>query len=918
MKDKDKTNPQLLKEITKLRRQISKLEKSEAEHKQAEEVLRLQGEIAANMAEGVQLTRTIDAKIVYTNPRFDEMFGYDQGELIGKNVSILNAPSDLSPKETAKEIIKSLRVTGVWRGEVQNIRKDGTPFWCQASVSKLDSDQFGTVWVAVHEDITARKKAEEALQDSEEIFRTISTSAQDGIIMINNEGKISYWNKAAKKLFGYTEQEVFGKNAHFLLGPKKYNEAYKKGFSKFKKTGKGPVIGKALEISAIRKDGMEFPIELSVSAVKVQDKWNSIGIIRDITARKEAEGELKKYRDHLEELVKERTAKLSESEEKYRALYESNLDGIIFVDLEGNIQDANKSILDMLGYSREEILELSYQKLTPPEWAEFDEVALKNLIKKGYIEEYEKEYVRKDGTKVPISLKAWLTKDDKGEPAGMWGIIRDITERKRGIETLRESEIRFRGVFESKMIGTLFWDVNGDITDANDAFLQMVGYTKDDVISRKVRWRDMTPPEYKDRDDKALEEIAATGVMTPLEKEYIRKDGSRFPIILGAASLPGPILSGVAFVLDITKRKKAEEKLKESAVYLDIMGDALMVLDSRAKVIKINEVFSNLWGYTPDEVLGKPAFGMFAKEELPKHQREMGHAAKEGGVRLFETIALTKDKKEINVSVSGTVLKDEKGKLLNFIALFRDITASKQAEEELKKAVEDLKRSNKDLEQFAYVASHDLQEPLRMVASYVQLLERRYKGKLDSDADEFIAYTVDGAFRMQRMIQDLLTYSRVGTKGKEFEMMDSAHALGQAVANLFGVIDESGAIVSNDDLPKVKADETQIAQLFQNLIDNAIKFRGKEPPRVHIGVKKKAGEWLFSVHDNGIGIDSQYAERIFVIFQRLHEKEKYPGTGIGLSICKRIVERHGGRIWMKSKPGKGATFFFTIPRRGGK
>lgn len=319
MKDKDITKPQLLKEITKLRRQISKLEKLEAEHKQAEEVLRLQGEIAANMAEGVQLTRTVDAKIVYTNPRFDEMFGYDQGELIGKNVSILNAPSDLSPKETAKEIIKSLRETGVWRGEIQNIRKDGTPLWCLASVSKLDSDQFGTVWVAVHEDITARKKAEEALQDSEELFRTISTSAQDGIIMINNEGKISYWNKAAKKIFGYTKQEAIGKNAHLFLGPKKYHEAYKKGFSKFKKTGKGPVIGRTLEISAIRKDGMEFPIELSVSAVKAQDKWNSIGIIRDITARTKAEGELNKYRENLEELVKERTAKLSESEEKYRA-----------------------------------------------------------------------------------------------------------------------------------------------------------------------------------------------------------------------------------------------------------------------------------------------------------------------------------------------------------------------------------------------------------------------------------------------------------------------------------------------------------------------------------------------------------------------------------------------------------------------
>lgn len=242
----------------------------------------------------------------------------------------------------------------------------------------------------------------------------------------------------------------------------------------------------------------------------------------------------------------------------------------------------------------------------------------------------------------------------------------------------------------------------------------------------------------------------------------------------------------------------------------------------------------------------------------------------------------------------------------------------KRAEEELKETLEDLERSNKELEQFAYVASHDLQEPLRMVASYVQLLERRYKDKLDSDAHEFIAYAADGASRMQSMINDLLDYSRVGTTGKTFEKTDCAHVLGQAIVNLQEVIGESGAVVTNDDLPIIKADETQLIQLFQNLIDNAIKFRGKEPPRIHVTSKKKEKEWLFSVQDNGIGISSQYAERVFVIFQRLHNRKKYPGTGIGLAISKRIVERHGGQIWMESKPGKGSTFFFTIPRKGGK
>jgi light-regulated signal transduction histidine kinase (bacteriophytochrome) len=242
----------------------------------------------------------------------------------------------------------------------------------------------------------------------------------------------------------------------------------------------------------------------------------------------------------------------------------------------------------------------------------------------------------------------------------------------------------------------------------------------------------------------------------------------------------------------------------------------------------------------------------------------------------------------------------------------------KKAEEMLKETLEDLECSNKELEQFAYVASHDLQEPLRMVSSYVQLLQRRYKGKLDSDADEFIAYAVDGATRMQRLINDLLTYSRVGTRGKEFEKTECSRALGQAMANLSGAIEASGAAVTNGDLPTFKADESQLIQLFQNLIDNAIKFRSKGPPRIQVNASKKEKEWLLSVSDNGIGIDPQYAERIFIIFQRLHERDKYPGTGIGLAICKRIVERHGGRIWVESEPGKGSTFYFTIPSKQGK
>jgi len=238
----------------------------------------------------------------------------------------------------------------------------------------------------------------------------------------------------------------------------------------------------------------------------------------------------------------------------------------------------------------------------------------------------------------------------------------------------------------------------------------------------------------------------------------------------------------------------------------------------------------------------------------------------------------------------------------------------KLAEERLKEIMAELERSNKDLEQFAYVASHDLQEPLRMVSSYTQLLAERYQGQLDEKAQKFIDYAVDGATRMQTLINDLLAYSRVGTRGKSMELTDTHDLLGQAMKNLIVTIEKSRAIITNEELPMVQVDAVQFVQVFQNLINNAIKFRGDDIPRIHISARDHGQEWVFSIKDNGIGIDNKYADRIFIIFQRLHTRQDYPGTGIGLAICKKIVERHNGRIWFESEPGKGATFFFTIPK----
>ncbi|MBW2265843.1 MAG: GHKL domain-containing protein [Deltaproteobacteria bacterium] len=258
-------------------------------------------------------------------------------------------------------------------------------------------------------------------------------------------------------------------------------------------------------------------------------------------------------------------------------------------------------------------------------------------------------------------------------------------------------------------------------------------------------------------------------------------------------------------------------------------------------------------------------------------------------------------------------LGDVTNQMINSVST--EITERKRAEEKLNKTLEELERSNSELEQFAYVASHDLQEPLRMVSSYMQLMERRYKGKLDTDADEFIDFAVDGATRMQRLINDLLMYSRVGTKGKTLEATDCNAVLAEVLRDLASTIEESGTVVTHDELPTMMADGTQLAQLFQNLVANAIKFSSGDQPKVHISFEQKEGSYVFAVTDNGIGIDPEYKDRIFVIFQRLHGKEEYPGTGIGLAVCKKIVERHGGQIRVDSESGKGSTFSWTIPIR---
>ena len=374
---------------------------------------------------------------------------------------------------------------------------------------------------------------------------------------------------------------------------------------------------------------------------------------------------------------------------------------------------------------------------------------------------------------------------------------------------------------------------------------------------------------------------------------------------------------------EISERRRAEEALRESEEkyrsILENIEDGYYEVDLAGHLTFFNDSVCRISGRTKEELMGMNDREYTDQENAKKLYQTFNQVYRTGEPRrALDWEVIRKDGTPKYMEASVSLRKDSSGKPIGFRGIVRDVTERKRAEEALKEKTEELARSNRDLEQFAYVASHDLQEPLRMVTSYVQLLARRYKGKLDSDADEFIGFAVDGATHMWKLINDLLTYSRVGMRGKELEPTDCETILNQSLNNLKVAIEEKGAVVTHDPLPTVMAESPQLGQLFQNLIGNAIKFRGNEPPRIHVSASRNGNGWTFSVRDNGMGIAPEYAERIFIIFQRLHNRKEYPGTGIGLAICKKIVERHGGRIWVESEVGKGATFYFTLPASKGE
>lgn len=356
------------------------------------------------------------------------------------------------------------------------------------------------------------------------------------------------------------------------------------------------------------------------------------------------------------------------------------------------------------------------------------------------------------------------------------------------------------------------------------------------------------------------------------------------------------------------KNSNFSKSIIESAI------DGIFVIDENGTILFCNSFTQKMFGFSHAELIGQNIKMIMPSPYREAHDQYLEHYRKTGEKHIIgvgrRVTAQKKDGTIFPVSLAVNEILEESTRY--FVGIVRDITKIASVENELIKTTEELKRSNAELEQFAYVASHDLQEPLRMVANFTELLAKRYKGKFDTEADEFIEFILDGATRMQTLIRDLLSYSRVGSQAKELEPTSSEKVFREVLTHLGLAIEQSGAQITSDPLPMVMADRSQLGQVFQNLIANAIKFHSDQTPQIHVSAKEKEGQWVFSVQDNGIGIEPEYFERIFIMFQRLHGKNEYKGTGIGLAVCKRIIDRHGGKIWLESTKSKGSTFYFSL------
>lgn len=829
--------------------------------------------------------------ITDVNAQMEKLTGHPREELIG--TPFKNYCTD--PKQAEEGIRQVLTEGKVINYELIIISKDNrqTLVSYNASIFRDAAGKLKGVFAAAR-DITEQKKLEQQLRNAQLYNRSLIEASVDGLITVDLKGIIFDLNEQMCRMSGYTREELIGTIfADYFLEPERatagINETLEKNI----------VINYILTL--VRKDKKQLIISFNASVfqgtnTKIQ---GVIATARDVTKQLEMQ------------------KKLSEERTYNRGLIEASVDGLITVDSLLAITDVNESMCRMSGYTRKELIDSNFSQYFKDPKQAIEGVRL--TLDQGSVKNYQLVLLTKTKKEISVSFNAAVFKNIEGKVQGIFASARDITEQAKLQNELTEQQAYTRSLIEASADALFAISSQGLITDVNEETTRLMGYSRKYLLDSNFSDY-FTEPE---RAKKGIQETFNKGRVIDYELTLVTHKDKHIIVSFNAAVFSdshGNPKGILASARNIELQKKIEQQLRNMQLYtrsiIESTIDAMVTTDPLGIISDVNQQMIELTGYNREKLIGSYFSQYFTDPKLAEEGIRL--VLKEEHVNDYELIAKAKNGKEIPVSFNASTFYDQAGKLHGILAIARDITERKLAEKKLNAVLANLERSNKDLEQFAYIASHDLQEPLRMVQSYVELLARRYKDKLDKDANEFIEFAVAGVNRMQRLINDLLDYSRVITRAKPFTKVDCNIILQNALFNFQKKIKETDANITSDTLPIITADETQVSQIFQNLISNALKFC-KQKPEIHIRAKEEPEQWIFSVQDNGIGINPEYHKQLFVLFRRLHTEKEYSGTGIGLAICKKIVERHGGKIWVESEgENKGSVFYFTIPKMGAK
>lgn len=867
---------------------------------------------------GLQYSATVmanisDAVITIDNSGFirswnhgaEKLYGYSAREVMGKLLADI-ARVDLSEQQR-DEIGRILRGQNQWSGALTHKTKSGEDIYLQSAVSTIKSDHDTiTGYVVVIHDLTDRFRAEEHLKsfNKELEFQVREKTAElkdifervtDAMVALDRNWHYTFVNKKAGDIIGRDPETLIGKHiwSEFpeVIDPPFYHALRKAMeqqqyvfFEEFH-----PFLERWLENHI-------YPSPLGISI-----------FFRDVTEQRQA------------------SMKLQEQQADVRALVENIPDPVFSMNMEFELLTFNSAFAKMMfGFTGAEVNRGMNIFQRYPEVRKQRFFAMANRAMKAERFSFEDELaVNNDIVYYEILVNPIL--NESRQQIGISFLYQDITARKKAEEAIRQSEEKYRTIYYKNPLPKWIYDYETlRFLDVNDAAVEHYGYSREEFLNMTIM--DIRPSEDAPVVREDLIRSMSTTDPSHGYWRHVTKNGEVIRVeVTGHYISYDNRRARMVVVNDITKRLEAEEKLAAERnllrVLINNLPDYIYVKDAESRYILINRAIIELLGVKWEhEVVGKKVGELFGEAVAKVNNEEDGRILATGETVIGRDEQVTTHSGEHRWLLTTKVpLRDQQGSVIGIVGISHDITERKQTEvmleelnEDLRKRANQLAATNAELEQFAYIASHDLQEPLRTTTGFIELLRRQYYGKMDETADKYLNFIADASDRMKVLIKDLLDYSRIGRK-KELHMVDCNAVLKDVLKDLGGIVKETNASVSSDELPVIKGYRTELKLLFQNLISNAIKFRrGNASPVIHISVKKTGAFREFSFQDNGIGIDPQHRERIFVIFQRLHTRMEYEGSGIGLAHCKKIVELHGGKIWVNSTPGEGSSFHFTI------